>query len=600
MTRDELIARLEGYEWTDFECKKAQREVPKDAYTTVSAFANTQGGWLLFGVSENNGQLEVSGVDPAAFDRVQNAFLTTLRSGQKLNHIISAEPHVYELEGNRILAFFIPEAVRHQKPVYLNGNPRDSYIRRAASDERMTDGELQRFLRDAAQQCWDGEALTDFPIDSSIDAETLDWYRDQFFRRNPEQRQINDPVEFLLEWNFIIHRAGQPVLTRAAILLFGVDRCVRALLSRPVLDYHRIDTRFEHWSAEQRWHDRLVFEENLFKTWRGLVAKYSRIAEHPFQVDPATLRRSDDPPDYIAFREAAINLLIHQDYGDQNRKASLKWFTDRLVFWNPGDAFATTAQLLESNEKEIRNPLIVNAFRRVGLSDQAGTGIRAILRNWHELGRRPPEITNDKAGKSFQLTLCREPLVTESMRRFQSSLGVRLTAEQADVLALAAGKGTITLIDAGMVTNANLGVAHKALSYLSHQQLLQPLDEDTFTLAAPIRARLEQIGSSAPRPEPDQRGEEAIDPASTRQVPDKYPANALQVGKILHQQGVALSRAELQQALGLADREHFSKEYLQPAMESGLVAMTIPDKPRSSKQRYRLTELGITVLEQQR
>jgi predicted HTH transcriptional regulator len=111
MTRDELIARLKGYEWTDFECKKAQSNVPKDAYSTVSAFANTQGGWLLFGVSENKGQLEVSGIDPTAFDRVQNAFLTTLRSGQKLNHIISAEPHVYELEDKRILAFFMVHPV---------------------------------------------------------------------------------------------------------------------------------------------------------------------------------------------------------------------------------------------------------------------------------------------------------------------------------------------------------------------------------------------------------------------------------------------------------------------------------------------------------
>ena len=44
MTRDELLTRLKGYEWTDFECKKAQRGVPNDAYATVSAFANTVGG----------------------------------------------------------------------------------------------------------------------------------------------------------------------------------------------------------------------------------------------------------------------------------------------------------------------------------------------------------------------------------------------------------------------------------------------------------------------------------------------------------------------------------------------------------------------------
>jgi len=61
--------------------------------------------------------------------------------------------------------------------------------------------------------------------------------------------------------------------------------------------------------------------------------------------------------------------------------------TDCTVFWNPGDAFATDAELLDPTEKEVRNPAIVKAFRQIGLSDQAGTGIRAIFRNWHELGQ---------------------------------------------------------------------------------------------------------------------------------------------------------------------------------------------------------------------
>lgn len=52
MTKDELIACLKGYEWTDFECKKARADVLKDVYSTVSTFANIKGGWLLFGVSE--------------------------------------------------------------------------------------------------------------------------------------------------------------------------------------------------------------------------------------------------------------------------------------------------------------------------------------------------------------------------------------------------------------------------------------------------------------------------------------------------------------------------------------------------------------------
>jgi hypothetical protein len=51
-------------------------------------------------------------------------------------------------------------------------------------------------------------------------------------------------------------------------------------------------------------------------------------------------------------------------------------------------------------------------------------------------------------------------------------------------------------------------------------------------------------------------------------------------------------REELQDKLGLKDREHFRKEYLQAAIELGLVEPTIPDKPTSSKQKYRLTPLG--------
>ena len=53
-----------------------------------------------------------------------------------------------------------------------------------------------------------------------------------------------------------------------------------------------------------------------------------------------------------------------------------------------------------------------------------------------------------------------------------------------------------------------------------------------------------------------------------------------------------MSRGEIIEALGLKDRMHFVSEYLQPALNAGLVEMTIPEKPTSSKQRYRLTPLG--------
>ena len=59
-------------------------------------------------------------------------------------------------------------------------------------------------------------------------------------------------------------------------------------------------------------------------------------------------------------------------------------------------------------------------------------------------------------------------------------------------------------------------------------------------------------------------------------------------------------RRELQEALGLKHEDHFRKAYLVPALDAGLVEMTLPDKPRSSKQRYRLTEKGRLWLEAHR
>jgi ATP-dependent DNA helicase RecG len=53
-----------------------------------------------------------------------------------------------------------------------------------------------------------------------------------------------------------------------------------------------------------------------------------------------------------------------------------------------------------------------------------------------------------------------------------------------------------------------------------------------------------------------------------------------------------MSRAQLQQALGLRHEDHFRERYLIPALREGIVEMTIPEKPKSSKQQYRLTAKG--------
>lgn len=56
-----------------------------------------------------------------------------------------------------------------------------------------------------------------------------------------------------------------------------------------------------------------------------------------------------------------------------------------------------------------------------------------------------------------------------------------------------------------------------------------------------------------------------------------------------------LGARELRNLLELSDAKSFRQLYLRSAIAAGLVEMTIPDKPQSRNQRYRLTSLGMKV-----
>jgi hypothetical protein len=53
-----------------------------------------------------------------------------------------------------------------------------------------------------------------------------------------------------------------------------------------------------------------------------------------------------------------------------------------------------------------------------------------------------------------------------------------------------------------------------------------------------------------------------------------------------------MSRQEIQAALALRGRENFEARYLKPALAAALIERTIPEKPNSRLQKYRLTAIG--------
>jgi ATP-dependent DNA helicase RecG len=71
----------------------------------------------------------------------------------------------------------------------------------------------------------------------------------------------------------------------------------------------------------------------------------------------------------------------------------------------------------------------------------------------------------------------------------------------------------------------------------------------------------------------------------------------MQVAKMLNLCRTPMARDELQNELGLRNRDHFRRTFILPAMADRLIEPTIPDKPNSRLQKYRLTAKGKAILE---
>ena len=81
---------------------------------------------------------------------------------------------------------------------------------------------------------------------------------------------------------------------------------------------------------------------------------------------------------------------------------------------------------------------------------------------------------------------------------------------------------------------------------------------------------------------------------------NEKPRRATKSVQLLQAISGEMARKDIQIALGLKSDEHFRKTYLLPAIQAGLIEMTIPDNPNNRNQRYRLTRKGHEVLKNNR
>lgn len=380
MDKKKLLERLEELEWEDFEVKEANNSVPKNSFETVSAFANTNGGWLVFGVKQLSKKFEITGVE--SIEKIEQDFITALR-GEKFNQKIKVSSRRYSVDGKIVLAFYIPASGK--KPVYFNSR-KNTFIRTGSGDQRATDAEIDAMYRDSAFGTKDKE-LTDFKFED-LDPKTVEDYKIYLGNVNPEHRYNRLSSEALLEK---LQALVNGKVTVGGLLVFGTEDNINRLLTDFRIDYLEIlGTSYS--DAPTRYSYRLSEEENLFRFYFSIFERLIKKIELPF-----TLRSdgfaTDRQPQLTAVREALVNLLMHSDYFS-HMKPRIRVFLDRIEFMNPGPLPKDLASIMREDFTMPRNPTIARIFRAIKLSENAGSGFDKMFSGWKAHYGVEPIVSN--------------------------------------------------------------------------------------------------------------------------------------------------------------------------------------------------------------
>lgn len=125
MNREKIIQMLSIGENCEIEFKESRNQIPKSLWSTYSAFANTRGGFIVLGISENKDtqQCIIDGVNNT--NNILKDFWNTINNKVKISSNILTDKDINILDINdvEIIVIRVPRANRREKPIYINNNP---------------------------------------------------------------------------------------------------------------------------------------------------------------------------------------------------------------------------------------------------------------------------------------------------------------------------------------------------------------------------------------------------------------------------------------------------------------------------------------------
>ena len=528
-----LIAKGEGL---DIEFKSCRDQLPKSIYETVCAFLNRHGGTLLLGVSDDG---SVPGINADAIEQMRKDFVTAINNPQKLTPPTYLSINDAELDGKALLHIYVPESSQVHR---CNGRIFD---RNEDGDLDITDNTVQVAQLYQRKQATYSENRI-FPhlglddLDRGLIAKcrkiaTIRW--------DDHPWKDLDDLELLKSAQLFqtSSDSGASGITLAGILLLG-----KQLPLLNTLPHHRTDLILRKVNLD-RYDDRDFVDVNLVESYERIMAFIHKHLPDPFYLEGTTSISIRD----AIFREVASNLLIHREYTNAfPAKLIIEYGKVRSENASRPHGFGRLDP--ETFTPFPKNPVIAKFFRQIGRADELGSGMRNMMKFSRAYGGADPELIE---GDVFRIVIKvpesgaeSDASATQSTDPVTAPVGTKSGPSRDQVSAQVTGQVTPQVTP--------------------HDNNLSPSVLQEFSSI---------LGTTTPQ----------VTAQVTAQV-------AAQVAACCENQ--PKSAKEIMAVVGIKHWKTFQSNYLLPLIAAGLIERTIPDKPTSRLQKYRLTEKGRQLL----
>ncbi|MGM9866924.1 MAG: ATP-binding protein [Lepagella sp.] len=355
--------------------EKLERNKPKSWLKSVSAFANGEGGILVFGITDDD---EVVGLENAEEDAesISEAIKT------KLDPIPVIDLQFKEVDEKKLIMLRVMPG--QETPYYYIGDKQRLAFVRIGNESVVTDRiQLKSLVMKGSGRTFDG-------LPSSYRFEDMAFSKLRSVHYKRLQHSFEDS-EFT-SWG-IIDENGK--LTNAGALLADESpmRQSRIFCTR----WNGLDMTSGLGEAI----DDVELDGCVIGQLQDAVSFVRNNSRKKWWKEDDHREELPDYPER-AVTEAIANAIIHRDYMQMGSEIHIDMYDDRLEVYSPGGMMDGSI-IQELNPMTVpskrRNPLLADFFNRLGLMERRGSGMKKIINAYkqyeHLADYRSPEFTSN-------------------------------------------------------------------------------------------------------------------------------------------------------------------------------------------------------------